>query len=170
MDFFAHIAWSVIVYGKFLPLNELVQTTFFSILPDLLWGVPLFSYVIYRNLRGRKIAFTHERKEYLNKFGRIYNYSHSAVTMLVVFAALSLITFSFYYPAILGWLLHIVIDMFVHKESYFEQKPFYPLSNLRVRGFFLHLNKKFVIINWAIIIILMTILYLNTTLPLGGGC
>ena len=159
MDFFAHIFWSIIVYGKILGFEQLIQTTFFSILPDLLWGVPLFSYVIYQKLRGRKIAFTHERKEYLNKFGRIYNYSHSAVTMLVVFAALSLFTFSFYYYAILGWLLHIIIDMLVHRESYFEQKPLYPLSNFRVRGYFLHLNKKFVIINWTIIIILMTILY-----------
>ncbi|HLD49271.1 MAG TPA: hypothetical protein VJB11_02810 [archaeon] len=159
MDFFAHIFWSIIVYGKFLGFAELVQTAFFSVLPDLFWGIPVFSIMIGSILMGKKIKFTREKNEHRKKFGKLYNISHSFVAMFVVFFALSILKLSFYYPVLLGWGLHLVIDMIVHKESYFEQKPLYPLSDFRVRGFFLHLNKKFVIINWSIIIILMTVLY-----------
>ena len=158
MDFFAHIMWSIIVYGKFVSSSAMIQIAVFSVVPDLMWGIPVFSHVLAS--RNRKIHITHERKEYADKFGKIYNTSHSLIMMLVAFAIFSLLTASFYYPVLLGWALHVVIDLFVHKESYFPQKPFYPLSHFRVRGYFLHLNKKFVIINWIIIITLMMILYL----------
>src|SRR3989338_6299859 len=101
MDFFAHIFWSIIVYGKFLGFTELVQTIFFSVLPDLLWGVPLFSFVIYEYAKGVNIKKKREAKEYNKKFNKIYGLSHSFVIMAIIFVVLSVIKMQIFYPAIL---------------------------------------------------------------------
>lgn len=159
MDFFAHIMWAIIIFGRVLTVPILAFTVFFTILPDLIWGIPVFSIVIYKILKGEHPGFSHERREYSEKYEKIYNTSHSFLTPVVLFVIASVALREFFYPIILGYFLHLIIDIFVHKESYFHQRPLFPLSSVVVKGFLLHLDKRFIIANWSIIIILFLAMY-----------
>jgi membrane-bound metal-dependent hydrolase YbcI (DUF457 family) len=155
MDFLAHIIWSILIFGKLVPFTELMQVGFFSVLPDMIWGIPAFSYFIYRYLRGDKIIRDKRGIPRSSKnFEKIYNFSHSFSVMALMFGILSLIFSRLYFPLLLGWGLHLLIDILIHKDSVFRQRPLYPLSNRTVRGYVWHGEAKFVILNWALIIII----------------
>jgi len=161
MDFFAHIAWSMILFGKFFNFSYLIQISFFSVLPDLLWGIPAVFYMIYFMLKNRKILSWKKRPtKFTKKLENLYNSSHSFSVMILFFFIFSIIFSQFYWPILFGWGLHLLLDIFTHKDSiYFKQKPFYPLSNYSVRGYIWHGHWKFLILNWSAIILVYILFY-----------
>ena len=156
MDLFAHLAWSLIIFGKFFPLEELIQILFFSVFPDLVWGIPSFLLFVSERLKGKKgMLMVHERGGWIRS---VYYSSHSFISLAIFFLVFSLITKAFYTPLLCGWGMHLLFDMFLHKGT-LGNKPLYPLG-YKINGLFHWSNKKFLIINWIAICSLLIILFI----------
>ncbi len=151
MDLFAHLVWSFIIFGKFVPSNQLIQILFFSILPDLIWGIPSFFLFISDRLKGKTgFLMVHEREGWIKS---VYYSSHSFVSVFVLFALGSILTKSVYMPLLYGWGLHLLFDMFLHKGT-LGNKPLYPLG-YKINGLLHWKSRKFLIVNWAVIAVLL---------------
>ena len=58
----------------------------------------------------------------------LYSLAHSLITFTVVFLLASLLARRLLLP-MLGWLMHILIDIPTHSYDYYATKVFWPLSN-----------------------------------------
>ncbi len=63
----------------------------------------------------------------------LYPAAHSVVTFLVVFAVATILTRRVVVE-LLGWLLHILIDIPTHSFSYYATRFLWPVSDVRVDG------------------------------------
>jgi len=156
MDFFAHLAWSYIIFGKFVGLDQLIQILFFSVLPDLIWGIPAFFVFVWSKIKtGKGRLLIHEREGWIRS---LYYSSHSFVSIFILFAISSVLTKSIYTPLVYGWGLHLLFDMFLHKGT-LGNKPLYPLG-YKIDGLIHWKNKKFLIISWVLIAFLFSVFFL----------
>jgi membrane-bound metal-dependent hydrolase YbcI (DUF457 family) len=106
----------------------------FGVLPDLVSFTPVFIYAFYTSL------FRHQPflagppgtdNIFFGYASQSYNYTHS----LVIWAAVVMIVFALTkkFPWILlGWFLHIFIDIFTHTEQFFATPFLFPLSGFKV--------------------------------------
>ena len=157
MDFLAHLAWSIIIFGKITPTNELIQILFFSVFPDLVWGIPAFFLFLLTKLRGGNTKILiHERQGWIKN---VYYSSHSFVPLFIFFFVFSLILRSFYMTLLYDWGLHLLFDMFLHKGT-LGNKPLYPV-NYKIEGLLHWKNKKFLIANWVLICVLILFMFLK---------
>ena len=145
MDVLAHTLWTnALFHLKYHKLRKMrYLAAFFGVAPDLVGFVPLFFYLVFsRNpLRVHEIDFIDNPHWTFRYAEWMYNYSHSLVIFLLVFGLVLIIgnlyyrrkqgpTFRwwFFWP-MLGWPLHILIDIPTHPDFY--QTPFlFPLSNV----------------------------------------
>src|SRR5690242_4422582 len=126
MDIFAHAVWTnVVFYKKYKrELRNRYLAIFFGILPDLISFSPVFIYselsgIGFFDLIGRNVW-------YVNWASNSYNYTHSLVIFLIIFLICGAVRMmkrkKFLFWPLLGWPLHICIDIFTHKGFY--ETPF----------------------------------------------
>ncbi len=168
MDIFAHALWAGAGAQK---LNESLEKrgkTKVSILWSAFWGIfpDLFAFSIpsvltlYALLVGtttfQKLS---ERGPHLQPDNQafdlahnLYQYSHSLIIFFVVFGV---VWFIFKRPRLemLGWLLHILIDIPSHSINFFPTPFLFPLSNYRFPYGIAWSNQIFMIVNYSLLLL-----------------
>lgn len=166
MDVLAHVLWTnAVFHAKYDKLRkQRYLAAFFGVAPDLVSFIPA---TIYTLLNSKKILNFIEGKdltkispEHYNALNswvfdyaiQSYNYTHS----LVIFAAVFLVVLAvrkgkFYWP-LLGWGLHILIDMFTHKD-FFETPFLFPISNVTNHNAIVWGEPIFMVINYGLLIL-----------------
>ncbi len=151
MDFFSHIAWAYLLLFRYR--EDMVQGLFFGVFPDVLFVSAAILYSINLFAKSKQIS----RQKVFPIVRQVYSVSHSFITI----AVFALITFvlngEFYYP-ILGWVLHVLFDLYTHKGSPVEpQYPLFPLRTPAIKGIIWWRNPYFLVANWTAIIVIYTL-------------
>jgi membrane-bound metal-dependent hydrolase YbcI (DUF457 family) len=137
---------------------------FFGVAPDLVGFTPLFVYLIFTG----RIFTAFPKNIALNNWTvgfaqQAYNYTHSLVIFAVVFLLVAVIGMAYRYSKtkqftwwvfwpMLGWVLHILIDIPSHKGFY--DTPFlFPLSEARFTHGVPWSHPIFMLINYSLLII-----------------
>jgi len=148
VDFFSHLAWAYLLLFHGRP--DLLAGLFFGVFPDLIFVGAALLMSINMFARSREIS----RQRLFPVVRRVYAVSHSLITVAVFGIITAIVTGGFYFP-ILGWLLHILLDIYTHKGSPVEpQFPLYPLTYPAIKGYIWWRNPYFLVVNWAAIIAL----------------
>jgi hypothetical protein len=130
------------MYKVIPPTKDNKKTTywgiFFGVFPDLVAFTPVFVYIFYRWIfQGLKFEFIRpEDGGSIPLDGlshHLYNFSHSLVIWAVVLAIVWIIIKRFPW-VLLGWALHICIDIFTHTSEFYPTPFLFPLSKFHVSG------------------------------------
>ena len=143
MDIFAHGFWTYAVFNK---KKYRWLATLFGVLPDLLSFGPLFAYMLFKGLK-----FVKDENAIPDYVFAIYSLTHSLIIFFIVTLVVYLILRKFPWP-MLGWGLHILIDIPTHTTTFFPTPFLWPISNLRVNGIAWS-NQTFMMVNYAALII-----------------
>lgn len=131
MDIFAHTFWTAAVYQK-LPLKPRLWAAFFGVAPDF----ASFGIFFIQRLWAGFFQIGKPPFELIPGYVyTLYNLTHS----LVVFAAVALVVYlvrgrRLWWP-LLGWGLHISIDIFTHGREFFPTPFLWPVSKFTVNSF-----------------------------------
>jgi len=144
MDYLAHGVWS---YNVFHRLRNPAWAVFFGVLPDTLCWVPYF---VYKMLTGQRILGPPRVDQIPDWVFTLYGLSHSAILAGIVVAALwfTVKPFPWY---VLGWPLHIAIDVFTHRREFLPTPFLWPVSDWHFPGIS-WANPWFMAINYPIMI------------------
>jgi membrane-bound metal-dependent hydrolase YbcI (DUF457 family) len=171
MDVLAHTLWTNAVFHlKYKNQRRLrYLAAFFGVAPDLVGFAPIFIYIFYH-----AIAVGHFTNPMTDAFlsnhwtarfaSEAYNYTHSLVIFVATFGLVLIIgnivkkiqsqenyRFWFFWP-MLGWALHILIDIPSHKGFY--ETPFlFPLSNARFDHGVPWAHPVYMAINYSLLIL-----------------
>ncbi len=155
MDIFAHSLWTnAAFYKKYKnDKRDRFLAVLFGILPDLISFVPSFIYLIFSRQNFYAIAGELNRAPLVFRWAvESYNYTHSIVIFLLIFLIVTAIRKGKIFWPMLGWPLHIFIDLFTHKD-FFETPILFPLSNAHFTHGISWANPTFMIINYSAIAI-----------------
>ncbi|OGE93891.1 MAG: hypothetical protein A3K08_01555 [Candidatus Doudnabacteria bacterium RIFCSPLOWO2_01_41_7] len=134
----------------------------FGVLPDLVSFTPVFFYAFYASIFLQQPFFAGppgNDNPFFEYAVQTYNYSHSIVIWAAVLILVWLIPHLFWkkgagFPWILlGWALHIFIDIFTHTEAFFATPFLFPLSGLKV-SVISWAHPVFMVINYSLLLIL----------------
>ncbi len=160
MDVFAHTFWTNAVFHTKFPHDRKNRyiAAFFGVAPDLVGFTPAVLYMLFS---GHTFGFSKEAFDsslWVFKFAsEAYNYTHSLVVFAIVFGIVTLIRKGKIYWPMLGWVLHILIDIPTHRGFY--ETPFlFPLSNYRFSHGISWGHQTFMILNYSLLV--ATYLYL----------
>lgn len=132
MDVLAHALWTNAAFYKKYKQQKTQRflAVIFGLLPDFVSFAPVFIYFIFSG-----ISFSQDLYENLSAAPwpvrysfESYNYTHSLVIFAGVFLMVMLLRKGRPYWPLLGWALHIIIDLFTHTEKFFPTPVFFPLS------------------------------------------
>ncbi len=172
MDVFAHTLWTnALFYTKYKNQRRMrYLAAFFGVAPDLIGFTPLFIYMIvsgkiFRGDHFSTILSNHWTARFATE---AYNFTHSLVVFAFCFLLVMVIgnlykrykngitqTFSWkniwvYWP-MLGWALHILIDIPTHPDFY--STPFlYPLSHFENHHGVQWAHPMFMVVNYSLLI------------------
>ena len=141
MDILAHTLWTTALAregnieakkkGKKLKIN-LFWVGFFGIFPDLFAFTLPFIFSFYKVITGQQVfgsfSTRHQVADGFNLSHTLYQYSHSLILWLLIFLIVWLI---FKRPRLelLGWALHILIDIPSHSIAFFPTPFLFPISS-----------------------------------------
>ena len=127
MDTLAHGLWSYVVFHKhkYRWLGVL-----FGVLPDLLAFGPFF---LLRLFDGTTLIVKPVLVHIPTYTYTIYNLTHSLVIFLAVFFLVFLLTKKWFVP-LLGWMLHILIDIPTHTTAFFPTPYAWPFAAPPING------------------------------------
>jgi membrane-bound metal-dependent hydrolase YbcI (DUF457 family) len=129
MDTFAHYLWTYAI-ARLAGIKERKTTALFGILPDLLsFGILIFMLLITGKFELGK-PHTHEIPSYVY---HMYDWTHSLVIFLIVMIAIYFFKKRWYLPLI-GWMVHILIDIPTHTEQFFPTPFLWPISDYSFSG------------------------------------
>lgn len=166
MDIFAHTLWAnALTQGanNLIDKNSNKKTnkishinvfwaSFFGVFPDLFAFTIPFSILFYNILLGR-FSFSDFGSHHMQSFGfdiasYLYQFSHSIIIFILVFILVWVIYKRPRYE-LLGWLLHILIDIPSHSAEFYPTPFLFPVSNYK----FLHGiswgNTYYMIVNYG---------------------
>ncbi len=108
--------------------KQRLTAVFFGILPDLVSFVPSTIYLLFAGKQFSPALFGSDL--WVFRYAEAsYNYSHSFVVFLLSVGLVYVVCKKIYWP-MWGWGLHILIDIFTHKNFY--ETPFlFPISEVR---------------------------------------
>lgn len=149
MDIFSHALWTGALsrvaqdrQPRFRPL----LSALWGVLPDLFAFVPMFVLGIWGTLtapgseRFHFFTWRQNADMPLDLAAHLYNYSHSLVIFLAVFLLITVVRKALKPSTawkdllpynMLGWPLHILIDIPLHRLSFFATPFLFPLSSYR---------------------------------------
>jgi hypothetical protein len=161
VDFISHALWAFALFHDF---SFALAFVLFSLLPDLLWGVPLVIILIITGKlwQMRKMKWRSTQKQEnpngmpVNFIQNAYHFSHSWLVMALASIIVFVFLPSLALPFVGGVFLHLSLDLFLHKDSISGQMPFYPLSKFKVKGFLHWSDRRFMILNY----LLLSIIYI----------
>lgn len=161
MDVFAHALWTNVVYFKKYKndLKDRLWAVFFGVAPDLVSFTPAIIYAFLFSAGGNQLMRLASSDMWVFVWARTsYQYTHS----LVIFLGATLIVTALrkgkiYWP-MLGWLLHILIDIPTHHDFY--ETPFlYPLSNYHFHYGISWAEIHFMIVNYSLLAIFYILIF-----------
>lgn len=155
MDIFSHAFWNVVAaksanskikyFKKRKPINA-IWSAVWGIAPDIFAFAPIFilsAIVIFFGPDGTTIFDIPHPSEvepmtgngfFIFKLTKIfYNIGHSVVIFAVVFAAMYFV-FKRIRWEMMGWLLHIIIDIPTHSYKFYPTPVFWPLVKWKFDG------------------------------------
>jgi len=135
MDIIAHGLWAaagVTAARKAAHARiRLGWTVFWAMFPDLLAFGPPVAVGLWLLLTGGSLRGA--RLPRVNFGVQLYPLGHSLITFLLVFAVTSLLARRIVLE-LLGWLSHILIDIFTHSFRYYATRFLWPVSDIRFNG------------------------------------
>lgn len=146
MDIFAHFFWTYAIFRK---TKKPFLAAFFGVLPDLLSFGVLF--VINFFLGKSFVRGPPNPASIPGYVTQSYNYTHSLVIFLIILLIIYLLTKRFYI-FLLGWPLHILIDIPSHTSRFFPTPFLFPLSSYTFSGINWG-NPWFVKINYSLLLL-----------------
>ena len=166
MDGLAHVLWTnAVFHSKYAhQRRQRYWAAFFGVLPDLIAFAPLFVFMAAQTLahgftkQGSFFTpFEHPTGIYAFTV-QAYNYSHSLVVFAIAFVCVLLANRGRIYWPLLGWALHIVIDIFTHPD--FFRTPFlYPLSNFKNSHAINWSDPVFMLVNYGCLAVVYIIIW-----------
>jgi hypothetical protein len=160
MDVFAHTLWTnALFHLKYKEERKLRYiAAAFGVIPDLIGFVPVTLYVLWNRLAFEPSTY-HTYSHWTFAYANIaYNYTHS----LVIFVAVTLLVMAIrkgklYWP-MLGWGLHVLIDIPTHPD--FFHTPFlFPISNYQNTHGVSWGHPVFMAINYGTLIIVYAVIF-----------
>lgn len=161
MDFFSHVFWTWTIFTAIKnkikkPLN-MKLAIFWGVFPDLFAFVLPIALIIINIITGQINPSDLPRPEALEPVRRdgipafhllsiLYTISHSLIIFLIVFAVISILLYSMYYPLrntekkfripweMAGWPLHILIDIPTHSTQFYSTPFLWPISDIKFNG------------------------------------
>ena len=127
MDTPAHGLWT---YAIFYRKKYVWLVVLFGVLPDLLSFGMIFLMNIFN---GNTHNGPPDVKSLPKWLFAAYNLTHSFVMFAVVFILVFLITRKWFWP-MMGWPIHIIIDIPTHSYRYFPTPFLWPVSNFKFNG------------------------------------
>src|SRR3989338_3175452 len=175
MDIFAHTLWA---NAAAMGANAVAEngnknkkkkfhmhvgwTAFFGVAPDLFaFAIPfalrffgvLFSGNAFSSLLHRPPVEGGEFQNGFNLAHNLYQYSHSLVIWVLVFA----LVWAFYKRPryeLLGWALHILIDIPTHVLAFFPTPFLFPISDYKFPYGIQWSNYSFMIVNYGLLLLI----------------
>ncbi|VVB68373.1 Uncharacterised protein [Candidatus Norongarragalina meridionalis] len=151
VDFFSHALWA---FALFHNQPNAWMYAAFAVLPDFLFSLPAIFVFTTKGISPRHMRWRGAGASVPPEFGAVitaYHLSHSWLIMGLASWVVALLFPALTAPFFCGVFLHLAMDLFVHKDSVAGQMPLYPLSKRRVAGFFHWSNRKFMILNFALL-------------------
>lgn len=164
MDVLAHMLWTN--YGARIgnkklekekkPLIKLAWATFWGVFPDLFaFTIPFCIAIFNLIFKGQSLASLKDHHGLASGFdiaSFLYQFSHSIVIWAVVF---SVVWFLCKRPrlALLGWALHILIDIPSHAATFYPTPFLFPISDFRFTHGVPWSNMWYMIINYSLLLI-----------------
>lgn len=135
---------------------------FFGVFPDFFAFTPVFGYIFYQLIfHGQRFGLVRPEDNGgsipLSDLTHIlYQFSHSLVIWTVVFVVVWLIIRKIPW-VLLGWALHICIDIFSHSSKFFPTPFLFPISNFNING---HswAEPVFMLVNYGALLLLYLLL------------
>jgi|SRR3989344_1955576 len=127
MDTLAHGLWT---YAAFHKKKYAWLGAFFGVLPDLLSFGMLFVFNIFTGNFHRGKPALESLPDWLFS---AYNMTHSLIVFAAVFLLIFFITKKWFWP-MLGWPIHILIDIPTHSTRFFPTPFLWPLADYRFDG------------------------------------
>ncbi|MEI6581059.1 MAG: hypothetical protein WCO07_02710 [bacterium] len=176
MDIFAHALWASAgakklndsLEKKEKPKISIYWSAFWSIFPDIFaFGVPTMWSTVLVVLGGKSISEISHHGPHLsagdptfNLASYLYQYSHSIIIFLIVFGIVWLI---FKKPKLvmLGWLLHIILDIPSHSLQFFPTPFLFPISDYHFPYGIIWSNTWFMIINYSLLLVILMYLFIR---------
>ena len=154
MDILAHFLWTYVIYFRYK--THRLLAAFFGIFPDL----GSFGFFFLLSLFSGTLEFGKpELSSIPNYVFFSYNLTHSLIAAFFVILVIYLLTKRI--PWILGgWILHILIDIPTHTDSFFPTPFLWPLSNFTFNGIS-WADKEFLIINYSLLILVYAYLFIK---------
>ncbi len=171
MDIFAHGLWAnalsrktnQILDKKSKPRFSIGWATFWGIFPDLFaFSIPFIlrifsvlsgSLALSNFLQRPPVAEENVFNNGFNSAHNLYPFSHSLIIFIVVFL---IVWFIYKRPRfeLLGWALHIVIDIFSHSLAFFPTPFLFPLSEWRFPYGVQWSGQVYMIINYSLLFLI----------------
>lgn len=159
MDVLAHGLWTNVMYKLIPATKSSKKITYwgvaFGILPDLMSFTPVFVYAIYAAIFLKQPFLAGppgESSPFFQYATESYNYTHSIVIWAAVVGLIWIIIRRFPW-VLLGWVLHIVIDIFSHTEEFFATPFLFPLSGFKISAVS-WAHPVFMLINYGLLVVL----------------
>jgi hypothetical protein len=162
MDIFAHGLWTAAAAtGANRKLHTKIRAgwaAFWGVFPDLFAFTLPFCVLVWQKISGPAQAGP-RHIPHLPLAWQLYQISHSLVTFSAVFGIVWLIARR---PVLelLGWPLHILIDMPTHSARFFPTPFLWPVSSYRVSGIS-WANPWFMLVNYSALATVYFLLWRN---------
>ncbi len=109
-------------------------SVFWGIFPDVMgFGPGIAAGLFVLLTQGSGTGPTHHMLPHVHLGLPFYAAAHSLITFLTVFTVVSLLARRIVFP-MLGWLLHILIDIPTHSEQFYATRFLWPFSDFHVDG------------------------------------
>ncbi|MBT4539373.1 hypothetical protein HOC32_03755 [Candidatus Woesearchaeota archaeon] len=162
MDIFSHVLWSIIL-GKIINIKTKLKVNlkwigFLGAFPDIFAFTLLFVVSIFTGSTFHPQDHGATQFHWLFKVTELlYSLSHSLVIFAIVIISIYIIKRKVLY-VLLGWGLHIILDILTHTKEFFPTPFLYPLSNFLINGITWRQN-WFLITNYIVLTTIFTYLY-----------
>jgi len=160
MDVLAHGLWTNVMYKAIPQVRHNRKIVLWGIalgvLPDLVSFVPVFLELFYKIIT-KSASFGSGRPDF-DSFGfgqyaaASYNYTHSLVVWIIA-VALAFAVYRKFPWILLGWGLHIGIDIFSHTKEFYATPFLFPLSDFKVSAVPWS-HPVFMIVNYGLLFIM----------------
>jgi hypothetical protein len=167
VDILSHALWNTAIFKVVNNLLKkkfsLLKAAFWGVFPDLFAFAIIFIWMNYNRLIGNSIQFSPtepfpESGTYLlNLTSNLYNLSHSAIIFLITFLIIALIFRKPVYT-MLGWLVHILIDIPTHSVEFYPTPFLWPFSSFKFNGIPWG-TPWFFYTNWILLTVILLILF-----------
>ncbi|MBX4187132.1 MAG: metal-dependent hydrolase [Candidatus Doudnabacteria bacterium] len=161
MDVLAHSLWTNVMYKVIKPTRSDKKITswgvFFGVFPDIVAFTPIWLYILYGFIfRRSTFIFAKPEDENLiplsNLTHTLYSFSHSLVIWAVIFAIVWLVIQKMPW-VLLGWALHILIDIFSHSNQFYPTPFLFPISKFHINGYAWS-EPIFMVVNYGALVLL----------------